>query len=107
MAEGTDVKVNDLRQAVRDLNDKVSKIEAELVRNEGLVVSVADLKTMMMEHMGSSTSKSERLEQRLVELQLQMAQEVSKLQKALLIATLGGAGAGATAMKFLAPLFGG
>ena len=105
MAEGTDVKVNDLRQAVRDLTDKVSKIEAELVRNEGLVVSVTDLKTMMVEHMTSSARKSENMEQRLVDLQLLLATEVAKLQKAIIIATLGGAGAGATAMKFLAPFF--
>jgi len=107
MGEVTNVWIEELKHSVKILSEKVSHLESELARNESLVVSVADLKIMMHEHIRASADKAERLESRFMELQLKMANDIAKLQKAVLVASLGGAGAGATVMKLLGPLMGG
>lgn len=102
--EVTNIRLSDLQAIVSRMEERLSVLEVEKVRNESLTAAVTELKILMGEHMRSSMTKSEGLEKRMSDLQIQMMNEINKLQKAVLIAVLGGAGAGATAMK-LASLF--
>lgn len=101
--EVTNIRLADLQTAVLRMEERIVSLEAERVRGEQLFSGMAELKDMLKDHVRTDSE----LEKRITALQLQMAAEIAKLQKAVLIAILGGAGAGATAMKLVGTLLGG